>query len=112
MLNDIKGENSVLGFQELFKRFNISQNTLFLYFNLHAALKTHKVKDLQTHPVVKLIHNAPNKGTISYFYFYFSNHKADIFPKARAWCSELTPFNRNIEWETVWDNTFSRIHIS
>ncbi len=70
-----------------------------------AALKAHKVPwgaDLQTHPVVKWIHNAPNKGTVSYSYCYFSNNKADLFPKARAWCSELTPFNRNTEWDTVW----------
>ncbi len=36
-LNDIKGEKSILDFQELIKRFNISQNTLFIYFKLRAG---------------------------------------------------------------------------
>ncbi len=106
-LNDKRRKS--LDFQELIKRFNISQNTLFLYFKLRAALKAHKVPwgtDLQTHPVVKWINNAPNKGTVSYFYFCFSTHTADIFPKARAWLAEFIPINRNIEWETFWDNTF------
>lgn len=44
--------------------------------------------------------------SVVFIYRRFSNLKADIFPKARAWSSELTPFNRNIEWETVWDNKF------
>lgn len=43
---------------------------------------------------------------VSYFYFCFSTHTADIFPKARAWLAEFIPINRNIEWETFWDNTF------
>ncbi len=43
---------------------------------------------------------------MSYFYFCFSTHTAEIFPKARTWLAEFIPIDRNIEWETVWDNTF------
>lgn len=108
-LNDIKGEDSILDFRDLIEKFNISRNTLFLYFKIRAVLKTHKVpwgKNLQTHPVVKWICNAPNTRIASYFYLCFLNLNADTFPKARAWVSDLNTSNGTIQWDTVWDNTF------
>lgn len=39
-LNNINGEKSILDFHDLIERFNISFNTLFLYFQLRSALKS------------------------------------------------------------------------
>lgn len=98
-----------MDFRDLIGRFNISSNTLFLYFKLRAVLKAHKVPwgvNLHTHPVVNWILNAPSTGIVSYFYLCFQNLNTDNFSKDRAWIVDLKVPNRTIEWNTVWDNTF------
>lgn len=108
-LKDINGEKSILDFQDLVNKFNISPNTLFIYFKIRAALKAHKTpwgKDLHTHPIVKWIYNAPRKGTVSYLYCCLSNINAHSFSKERLWLSDMSRPNTTIDWETVWHNTF------
>ncbi|KAJ8286853.1 hypothetical protein GJAV_G00044100 [Gymnothorax javanicus] len=108
---DINGNDSLPSFNELMALYNIPKHSLFFYFRLRSALRTHNVtwgSGLKEHPVVKWFHEAP-KSTVSFLYKKLLSHLSPK-PSTGEWDRSMGLRGQTVNWEASWHNICTSSH--
>ena len=101
--------NGLRTFEDLKEQYNLCRFSRFLYFQLHAAMKTYGVpwnSELPKHDLAKQLYNTTNtRGTVSALYAYILQASYKPMATQIFWQKMYALINSEISWESVWNNT-------
>lgn len=108
VLEDLNGTNSMLSFQELVTRYRVPKQSLFHYFRLHSALKSHNIQwgDNLKLSIVDLVQNSP-KRIVSFIYMNLLKRLKSQDFSIKEWQKDLADQQEKIARTTIWANVAS-----
>ena len=108
-MDQLFNENSLLSFEDLRTAVNIPRTSFYFYLCLRSALKCNGTpwgRDLEAHPVIKLIFDNPIRGLVSLIYRTLMKASIGKLPIVKKWERDLNIEENTIDWDAVWDNIF------
>lgn len=99
----------MLSFQELVTRYRVPEQSLFYYFRLRSALKSHNIQwgdNLKLHSFVELVQNSPKRIASSIYLNQLKRLKSQDF-SIKEWQKDLADQQEKMAWTTTWASVAS-----